>query len=112
MAGTVFRSVDKQRFKKIYPAKRFAPIMVLQSEKNMVIETGVLNFTEASGTTSQTYNFTQIYEEVPTVVVGVNSIAGDMVLIKVTQLNNQSVTIEISAPFDGKVDLQIMEIGA
>ena len=33
MAGTVFKNIDKQRFKKIYPAKRHVPIVVKQSVK-------------------------------------------------------------------------------
>ena len=112
MAGTVFKSIDKQRFKKIYPAKRRAPTVVKQSAKNIVIETATLTFTESSSVTSKTYTFTETYEANPNVTYGVKSTSGDMVLVKITSLSTQSVTVEISAPFDGTVDLQIVEIAA
>ena len=112
MAGTAFKSLDKNRFKKIYPAKRFAPDLVKQSEKNIVLENTKLNFTEASGTTTATYTFTQKYETVPTVTHGIRSAQGDMVLVKITTLTTQSVTVEVSAPFDGSIDLHITEISS
>lgn len=112
MAGTVFKNIDKQRFKKIYPAKRHVPIVVKQSVKNVVIETASLNFQESSSITTLTYNFTQQYESIPNVTHGVNSTSGDMILVKITSLTLTAVIVEISAPFDGSVDLQIMEISA
>ena len=112
MAGTAFKSIDKNRMKKIYPARRFAPVLVMQSEKNIVLENTKLIFTEASGATSKSYTFTEIYSTVPTVTHGVRSEQGDMVLVKITALTNQSVTVEVSAPFDGSIDLHITEIGS
>ena len=111
MASTTFKRLDKQRFKKIYPAKRFKPVMVVQTEKSLAIETATLIFTEASSATSATYNFTSAFATVPNVTYGVKSTAGDMVLVKITALTTQSVTIEVSAPFDGSIDLQVVEIG-
>ena len=110
MAGTVFKNIDKQRFKKVYPARRRAPVMVKQSGKEVIIETVSLAFTESSSVTSKTYAFTEIYNTSPNVTYGVKSTSGDMVLVKITALSTSSVTIEISAPFDGTVDLQIVEI--
>lgn len=112
MAGTVFKSIDKQRYKKIYPANRFAPIVVKQSAKNIVLETATMNFSEDSSVTTKTYYFTETYEASPNVTYGVKSTSGDMVLVKITSLTNQSVTVEISAPFTGTIDLQIVEISA
>ena len=111
MASTTFKRIDKQRFKKIYPAKRFKPIMVVQTEKSLAIETATLIFTEAGAATSATYNFASVFETVPSVTYGVKSTSGDMVLVRITALTTESVSIEISAPFDGSVDLQIVEIG-
>jgi|SRR5210317_134253 hypothetical protein len=110
MAGTVFKSIDRQRFKKIYPAKRRAPSFVKQSSKNIVIETATLTFAESSSVTSKTYTFVETYEANPNVTYGVKSTNGDMVLVKITSLTALAVTIEVSAPFDGTVDLQIVEI--
>ena len=110
MAGTVFKNIDKQRFKKVYPARRRAPIMVKQSGKEVIIETTSIVFTESSSVTSKTYTFTETYNTNPNVTYGVKSTSGDMVLVKITALSNSSVTVEISAPFDGTVDLQIVEI--
>jgi hypothetical protein len=111
MATTAFKRLDKQRYKKIYPAKRFRPVMVVQSEKSLAIETVTLIFTEASATTTATFNFAKEFNTVPNVTYGVRSNAGDMVLVKITELTTQQVTIEISAPFDGSIDLQILEVG-
>ena len=110
MAGTAFKSVDKQRFKKIYPAHRFKPVVVKQTSKGLTFESTSLQFTEASGTTSQTYTFTQQYTVLPNVTHGIRSTDGDMVLVKITSLTTSSVTIEVSAPFDGSIDSQIVEI--
>ena len=112
MAGTVFKNLDKRRFKKIYPARRQAPIMVKQSDKGVTLETTSLTFVESSSSTSQTYTFTNVYNNNPNVTYGVKSTNGDMVLVKITSLSKTSVTIEVSAPFDGSVDLQIVEIEA
>jgi len=112
MAGTAFKSIDKNRFKKIYPAKRFAPVLAKQSEKNIVLENTKLVFTEASGQTTQTYTFTEAYSTIPTVTHGVRSVDGDMVLVKITTLTTQAVTVEVSAAFDGFIDLHITEIGS
>lgn len=112
MAGTAFKSIDKNRFKKIYPAKRRAPVLAKQSVKNIVLENAKLLFTEASGVTSKSFTFTQEYESVPTVTHGIRSEQGDMVLVKITSLTTQSVTIEVSAPFDGSIDLHITEISS
>ena len=111
MAGTAFKSIDKERYKKIYPAKRFAPKWVKQSRKSLIIEAGKLEFTESSGVTSKTYTYKQLYASTPNITFGVNSTLGDMVLIKITAATNQTVTVEVSAAFDGSIDLQIMEIG-
>jgi hypothetical protein len=112
MAGTVFKNIDKQRYKKIYPAKRHVPVVVKQSVKNIVIETASLTFSESSSATTSTYTFKQPYESIPNVTYGVTSTTGDMVLVKITSLTVTTVIVEISAPFDGSVDLQIMEISA
>jgi hypothetical protein len=111
MAQTTFKRLDKQRFKKIYPAKRFKPVMVVQTEKSLAIETATLTFTEASSATTATYTFTSTFDSIPNVTPGIKSTDGDMVLVKITALTTQSVTVEISAPFDGTIDLQIVEIG-
>lgn len=110
MAGTAFKSVDKQRFKKIYPAKRHAPVLVKQTNKGLTLESTSLEFTESSGTTSKTYTFTQAFLALPNVTHGIRSTNGDMVLVKITALSKTAVTIEVSAAFDGSIDLQIVEI--
>ena len=110
MAGTAFKSVDKQRFKKIYPAHRFKPALVVQSTNNLTIESTSIDFTEASGVTTKTYTFQEVYSQAPNVTYGVKSTLGDMVLVKITTLTTNAVTIEVSAAFDGSVDLQIVEI--
>ena len=41
---------------------------------------------------------------------GVHSTNGDMVVVRISAVSNTSVTIELTAPFDGSVDLQIIEV--
>lgn len=110
MAGTTFKTFDKQRFRKTYPSVRKRPITALISDSNFTLESTNLTFTEASGTTSATYNFNNTYINTPTVTYGVQSLDGEMVVVRISSISNTSVTIELSAPFDGSIDLQILEI--
>ena len=110
MSSTTFKNFDKQRFRKTYPTRRRRPVTALISDSNFTLESTSLTFTEASGTTSATYIFTKSYIAAPTVTYGVHSTNGDMVVVRISSIDNNSVTIEVSAPFDGTIDLQILEV--
>ena len=110
MSSTTFKNFDKQRFRKTYPTRRRRPIIGLISNSAFTLESTSITFTEASGATSATYNFTNTYASAPTVTYGVHSTNGDMVVVRISAVSNTSVTIELTAPFDGSVDLQIIEV--
>ena len=110
MGATTFKKIDRQRYKKIYPAKRRTPRSAVISDKPLILESEKINFTEASGETAANYKFKNVYETVPTITYGVTSNNGDMVIVRVTAISTQEVFLEVSAPFEGSVDIQILEI--
>tara|TARA_B100000700_G_C14990026_1_gene830813 strand:- start:83 stop:424 length:342 start_codon:yes stop_codon:yes gene_type:complete len=110
MGYTTFKKIDRQRYKKIYPSKRKTPRNAVISDKSIVLESVSVAFTEASGTTVTRYQFRNKFETVPTVTVGVTSTSGDMVIPRITTITTTEVFIEVTAAFDGSVDIQVLQI--
>lgn len=110
MGATTFKKIDRQRYKKIYPAKRKTPRNAVISDKPMILESEKIKFTESSQNVTATYKFRNIYETVPTITYGVTSDNGDMVIVRITSITTQEVFLEVSAPFEGSVDIQILEV--
>ena len=110
MGATTFKSIDRQRYKKIYPAKRKTPRTAVISDGNVVLESKAIVFTESSGVTTATYDFVNTYESVPTVTYGITSTSGDMVIARITSVTTTQVMIEVTAAFDGSVDIQVLSI--
>lgn len=110
MSATTFKKIDRQRYKKIYPARRKTPRLATISDKSIAIESKSITFTEASGVTTATYKFQTSYKSVPTVTFGVTSTNGDMVIPRITSITTTFVIVEVSAAFDGSVDIQILQV--
>ena len=110
MGATTFKRIDRQRYKKLYPALRKTPRMATISDKSILLESDSIEFTEASGTTSATYTFKSQFESIPTVTHGVTSASGDMVLVRITELTLTRAVFEVSAPFDGSIDVQVLKV--
>ena len=110
MGSTTFKKIDRQRFKKLYPAYRKTPRPATISDQSILLESASLTFTEASGITTKTYVFDNSYESVPTITYGVVSSAGDMVVVRIKEITTQRVVIEVSAAFDGTIDIQILQV--
>ena len=110
MGATTFKKIDRQRYKKIYPHKRKTPRNAVISDGSIILEAKAIAFTEASSKTVATYIFTNTYETVPTVTCGVTSASGDMVIARITSVTTTEVVVEVTAPFDGSVDIQILQI--
>tara|TARA_R110000851_G_scaffold107051_1_gene227017 strand:+ start:6590 stop:6928 length:339 start_codon:yes stop_codon:yes gene_type:complete len=110
MGATTFKRIDRQRYKKLYPALRKTPKMATISDKSILLESTSLAFTESSGITSATYVFSNAFESIPTVTHGVTSTAGDMVIARIIELTTTQVVIEVTAAFDGTVDLQVLKV--
>jgi len=110
MSSTTFKKIDRQRYKKIYPSRRKTPKMATISDKSITIESKSIAFTESSGITNVTYNFQTQYTSVPTVTFGITSTNGDMVIARITAITTSFVIVEVSAAFDGSVDIQILQV--
>jgi len=110
MGSTTFKKIDRQRFKKLYPALRKTPRIATISDKSVLLESDSINFTEASGITNATYKFKSQFEAIPTVTHGITSTSGDMVIARIIELTTTKVVIQVSAPFDGAVDIQVLQV--
>ena len=75
-----------------------------------MLESESLLFTEASGNTRATYKFKSQFESIPTVTHGITSTSGDMVIARIIELTTTKVVVEVSAPFDGAIDIQVLQV--
>ena len=110
MGYTTFKKIDRQRYKKLYPALRKTPRIATISDKSVLLESDSLAFTEASGITSATYTFQSQFEAIPTVTHGITSTSGDMVIARITELTTTRVVFQVSAAFDGAIDVQVLQV--
>lgn len=110
MGSTTFKRIDRQRYKKLYPSLRKTPRNATISDRSILIESKSIVFTESTGITRKEYSFETAYSTVPTITYGVTSTNGDMVIARIVEITTQSVTIDVTAPFDGTVDIQILQV--
>ena len=110
MGSTTFKKIDRQRFKKLYPAYRKTPRPATISDQSILLESASIPFYETDGETTKTFVFENAYESVPTITYGVVSDEGDMVVVRIKEITTQRVVIEVSAPFNGTVDIQILQV--
>ena len=112
MAGTTFKKRNKNLFKKVYPYVRRAPVFEYVSDRESIIETAKVTFTNSS---SESHTFTSTFSTVPVVtVVSVDSEGNDTanVNVFVSSVSTSSVTIETSQTFTGKVHLHAILVGS
>jgi hypothetical protein len=99
MGKASFKKKDKNRFRKVYPYLRKAPVWEYCSPTKVEIEVGLISF---NGTTTGTYTFTETFESVPRITaISVAKIGN--VNVWVTGVTTTYVTIETSAPFTGDI---------
>ena len=110
MGSTTFKKIDRQRYKKLYPALRKTPRMATISDKSILLESHSLVFTEASGITNATYVFENVYVSIPTVTHGITSTSGDMVIARIVELTTKRAVFDVTAAFDGYIDIQILQV--
>lgn len=84
--------------------------MATISDKSIILESAQISFTEASGVTRNEYIFQEQYEAVPTVTFGITTTQGDMVVARIVEITTQRVVIDVTAPFDGQVDIQVIQV--
>ena len=102
--------IDSNRRRKIYPLLRVKPVykgfFSAEEVENMTgidVETAIIIFTNQH---QKDYEFTKTYTEIPVIAVTPED---ENVNIFVTSLNTSKMTIESSAPFTGKVHIQVFK---
>jgi hypothetical protein len=96
---------DFNRYKKVYPLIRTKPLYnKFAITEGLEAETAIVDFNNVS---SRTYNFTKEYFQIPTVSATPED---ENVNIFITDLSINSVVLQSSAPFVGKVHLQIFKV--
>ena len=112
MAGIKFKKRDLNRYRKVYPFIREAPVESFMAGEAFVIEVGDVEFANAS---SATYTFNEKFTSAPTitaVAVDSNSNNSANVNIFVSSVSTTSVTLESSQNFSGKVSFHVILVGA
>ncbi len=111
MAGTTFKKKNKNRFKKVYPYIRRAPVFELVSSgQETIIEITALNFVNSS---SETYSFAETFLNAPIVTVtSVDSQGNNTANVNVfiNSVSTTSVTVETSQNFTGTVHIHAISI--
>lgn len=112
MAGTTYKKRDRNRFRKVYQYLRKKPRNTYFFDKPTTLEAFYIDFSQP--VTTGTYVFTEKFDSVPYVTATAGS--GDTVNnqddvnVFITSVTKFEVTIEVSAPFDGRVYFQAMYI--
>ena len=111
MAGTTFKKKNKNKFKKVYPYIRRAPVYELVSQgQETIIEITALSFINSS---VQTYSFAETFTNAPIVTVtSVDSTGNNQanVNVFVSSISTSSVTIQTSQTFTGTVHIHAISI--
>ena len=111
MAGALFKRKNKNRWRKIYPYLRRKPVYTYCANKEIVIETGYIEFNNAS---SGVHTFiVGRFPAAPTITsVSVDNLSNGTanVNVFVTAVSTLSVTIESSALFTGRVHFHALYI--
>jgi len=109
MASVTFKTMNRNRLKKVYPAIRKTPKNVMISNKEVIMETTSVSVTDDN---TGSYTFEETYSAAPVVTLGAYTTDGGIVNVFITALNTQSVTFQTSASFTGTVYLQVLLIGS
>ena len=101
MANKVY---DANRLRKVYPLIRVKPVFKnFTTEDGIKVETKILEFFNEH---QKPYSFEETYTEIPIIALTPED---ENVNIFVTSLTIDSMTIESSAPFTGKVHIQVFK---
>ena len=111
MASTKTTSLDRNRLGRAYPVVRRSPKNVIISTNTFTAETGEVTFTDE---TSATYTLREEYTSAPNVTITPVDSSGNLtanVGVHVTSISTTEVGVQSTAPFTGKVHIQVMSIG-
>tara|TARA_B100001057_G_C22757518_1_gene914405 strand:- start:1019 stop:1372 length:354 start_codon:yes stop_codon:yes gene_type:complete len=111
---TTFRKINKNRFRKIYPLNHFPAVDGFLTDKRLVVETKLIDFSNSSEeVTTLDGNYTEIpviiasgYSENSNEISNVNVFIDNIIVLG----DKINVTVRSSDSFTGKVALQILEV--
>jgi len=111
---TTFRKINKNRFRKIYPINHYAPVDGFLTDKQLVVETKLVDFNNSS------FEFTTLdgdYSETPVIIVsGFNESSSaqanvNLYIDSIETIDGKiKIGIRSSDNFTGKAALQVLEV--
>ena len=111
------KSVDKNRYKKVYPRFREHPQPGLTTEGNVVLDAMTVSF---NGESTKTVSFKGYYENnIPSITLtpvgNINNVNLFITSVSITGVPSSggrtvTVVIEASAAFTGTVNVQVMQV--
>lgn len=110
MGKASFKKRDKNRFRKVYPYLRKAPVYEYCTSSDVEIEVGEINF---NNTDTGTHLFTSAFITAPMITaVSYDSSSNNSadVNIYISSVSTTSVTLKSSAPFTGKVHFHAIRV--
>lgn len=110
MANSFFKKKDKNRYRKVYPYIRKAPVYEYCSDVPVDIEVGEISY---NNTDTGSYTFTSVFGSVPMITaISYDSESNNTanVNVYVHTVTTTSVTIKTSAPFTGKVQFHAIMV--
>ena len=110
MGKASFKRRDKNRFRKVYPYIRKAPVYEYCSPSDIEIEVGEISY---SGSDTGTYTFESTFLTVPMITaISYDSESNNTanVNVYIDAVSTTSVTIKTSAPFTGKVHFHAIRV--
>lgn len=110
MGKASFKRRDKNRFRKVYPYIRKAPVYEYCGPADLEVEVGEISYTNSN---TGSYTFTSTFLSVPMITAvsydsESNSTAN--VNVYIDSVSTTSVTIKTSAPFTGKVHFHAIRV--
>ena len=112
MAGIKFKKRDLNRFRKVYPFIREAPVESYMTDEAFIIEIGEVAFSDSS---EVSYLFVETFTSAPAVAaISLDSESNNSanVNIFVSSVSTTGVTFKSSQNFTGKVSFHLVQIGS
>jgi hypothetical protein len=110
MASTKFKKRNLNRYRKIYPYLRRAPVWSYIANKECIIEVGSIVFTNSN---SEIHTFSENYGHIPTVTAIAYDSDGNNsadVNVFISALSKTKMTVETSQSFTGTVQFHAIMV--
>jgi hypothetical protein len=110
MGATKSKKRNKNEYKKVYPYIRRRPVYTYELDKETVIETAQVEFTESD---EESYTFTETFPGAPSVTATAAEDEGGLnanVNVYIKSISTTSITISISESFTGFVNIHAVYV--